>query len=95
MKNKELSVERNMPGLVLSAVYSVRGRNLHELKIKKVFPAKDRCCVPHRMPRQLDRRRLSSFLIILSMNTQNLLILERKDVLSVPGCRILYNRRTW
>lgn len=34
MKFKELSFERNMPGLVLSAVYSIRGRNLHELKIK-------------------------------------------------------------
>lgn len=35
MKIKELSFERNMPSLVLSAVYSVRGRNLHELKIKR------------------------------------------------------------
>lgn len=35
MKVKELSFERNMSGLVLSVVYSVRGRNLHESKIKK------------------------------------------------------------
>lgn len=53
-----------MPGLVLSAVYSVRERNLQEPKIKKVVPAEDRGCVQHMMPRQLDRRRLSSFLII-------------------------------
>lgn len=39
MKIKELSFERNMSALVLSAVYSIRGINLHELKIKKVVPA--------------------------------------------------------
>lgn len=35
MEVKELGFERNMPGRVLSVVYSVRGRKLRESKINK------------------------------------------------------------